>query len=411
MAAVERESLEQFRTRVRGWCEKHVPKGWRGTQAGAGDEAVVAFQRQWRATLQAGGFLAPHWPENLGGSDMPLAEQVILAEELARADAPRLSLYQVAIYNAAPAILHFGTVEQQNRFLPGIQNGEVWCQGFSEPGAGSDLASLSTRADRRGDVYVLNGQKIWTSWARHADWCFILVRTDRNAPKRRGISYLLMDMRSPGITVRPIKQATGAAEFCELFLNDVEVPVANRLGPENEGWQVAQTTLASERGVSILELAERLHRNGFGHLIASAAGWTTEDGSPMLADPAVRERLAGFYGEVQILRAMCQRLIESMVSRGGVGTEASIIKLYYSELLQRLMDYATQLRGLPGQLQYQLLLSGGWETGNWLGDFVNSFSWTIAGGSNEIQRNIVGEQYLGLPREPRAPGESQGGGR
>jgi alkylation response protein AidB-like acyl-CoA dehydrogenase len=406
MTAVEREYFDRFRTRVRGWCEENVPKGWRETQAGADDEAVVAFQRRWRATLQSGGFLAPHWPENLGGSDMPLAEQAILAEELARADAPRLSLYQVAIHNAAPAILHFGTDEQKNRFLPGIQNGEVWCQGFSEPGAGSDLASLSTRADRHGDVYVLNGQKIWTSWAMHADWCFILARTDRNAPKRRGISYLLMDMRSPGITVRPIKQATGAAEFCELFLNDVEVPVANRLGPENEGWRVAQTTLASERGVAILELAERLHRNGLQHLIGSAAGWTMEDGSAVLADPLVRERLAGFHGEVQILRAMCRRLIESMVSRGGVGTEASIIKLYYSELLQRLMDYATQLRGLPGQLQYQLLLSGGWETGNWLGDFLNSFSWTIAGGSNEIQRNIIGEQYLGLPREPRAPGDN-----
>ncbi len=405
---MDQESLEQFRARVRAWCEQNVPKGWRETQAGADDDAVVAFQRNWRATLHSGGFLAPHWPRDLGGADLPLPEQAILAEELARADAPRLALYQVAIHNAAPAILRFGTDEQKSRFLPGIQNGEVWCQGFSEPGAGSDLAALSTRADRHGDVYVLNGQKIWTSWAMHADWCFILVRTDRNAPKRRGISYLLMDMRSPGIIVRPIKQATGAAEFCELFLNDVEVPVANRLGPENQGWQVAQTTLASERGVSILELAERLHRNGLQHLIACAAGWATDDGSPVLADPAVREQLAGFYGEVQILRAMCRHLIEVILVRGGVGVEASIIKLYYSELLQRLMDYATQLQGLTGQLHYRLLLSGGWETGNWLGDFLNSFSWTIAGGSNEIQRNIIGEQRLGLPREPRAPGDNPG---
>ncbi len=232
---MRQESPEQFRTRVRDWCARNVPKAWRESQAGADDEAVVAFQRDWRATLESGGFLAPQWPVSMGGCDMPLAQQAILAEELARADAPRLSLYQVAISNAAPAILNFGTDEQKRRFLPGIRNGEVWCQGFSEPGAGSDLASLSTRADRRGDVYVLNGQKIWTSWAKHADWCFILVRTDRDAPKRRGISYLLMDMRSPGITVRPIKQATGAAEFCELFLNDVEVPVANLLGPENEG--------------------------------------------------------------------------------------------------------------------------------------------------------------------------------
>ena len=403
---MQEESLEQFRARVRSWCEQNVPKGWRDTQAGADDESLIAFQRQWRETLRSGGFLAPDWPKGLGGSELPLAQQAILAEEMSRADAPRLGLYQVAISNAAPAILHFGTEEQKGRFLGGIRDGEVWCQGFSEPGAGSDLASLSTRAERRGDVYVLNGQKIWTSWAMHADWCFLLARTDRDAPKRRGISFLLMDMKSPGITVRPIKQATGAAEFCELFLNDVEVPVANLLGPENGGWQVAQTTLASERGIAILELSERLHRNGFQRLIEEAAGWTLEDGRSVLADPAVREHLAGLYGEVQILRAMCRRLIEAILARGGVGTEASIIKVYYSELLQRLMEYATQLRGLPGQVEHPLLLSAGWETGNWVGDFINAFSWTIAGGSNEIQRNIIGEQHLGLPREPRAPGEN-----
>jgi len=400
------ESVEQFRTRVREWCTHHVPEGWRATQADADEDAEIAFQRQWRDTLRSGGFLAPDWPTNLGGSALPLAKQAVLAEEMARADAPRLSAYQVAIFNAAPAILHFGTEEQKRRFLTGIRDGEVWCQGFSEPGAGSDLAALSTRADRRGDVYVLNGQKIWTSWAKHADWCIILVRTDRDAPKRRGISYLLMDMHSPGITVRPIKQATGAGDFCEMFLNDVEVPVANRLGPENGGWQVAATTLASERGVAIMELAERLHRMGLRHLIDSAAGWTLDDGTPALSDPVVRERLAGFHGEVQILRAMCRRLIDAMTGGRGTGAEASMIKVYYSELLQRLMDFATELRGLPAQAQYPLILSAGWESGSWLGDFLNSFGWTIPGGSNEIQRNIIGEQHLGLPREPRAPGET-----
>ncbi len=400
------ESIEQFRARVRDWCEHHVPTDWRATQGDADEDSEIAFQRQWRDTLRAGGFLAPAWPRNLGGCDLPLAKQAVLAEEMARADAPRLSAYQVAIFNAAPAILHFGTDDQQRRFLTGILDGEVWCQGFSEPGAGSDLAALSTRADRRGDVYVLNGQKIWTSWAKHADWCIILVRTDREAPKRRGISYLLMDMHSPGITVRPITQATGARDFCEMFLNDVEVPVANLLGPENGGWQVAATTLAFERGVAILELAERLHRMGLRHLIDSAAGWTLDDGTPVLSDPAVRERLAGFHGEVQILRAMCRRLIDAMTGGRGTGAEASMIKLYYSELLQRLMNYATELRGLPAQVQHPLILSAGWESGSWLGDFLNSFGWTIPGGSNEIQRNIIGEQHLGLPREPRAPGET-----
>lgn len=400
--SIEQTLLDEFRFRVRSWCEVNVPKGWREEQIGAQGDSVVAFQRRWREVLQSGGYLAPHWPREWGGSDLALTQQAMLAEELARADAPRLALYQVAIYNAAPAILHFGTGEQKLRFLPGIRNGEVWCQGFSEPGAGSDLASLSTRAERINGGYVVNGQKVWTSWAHHADWCFLLARTDRHAPKRHGISFLLIDMRSPGIEVRQIKQATGADEFCELFLTDVEVPIENLLGPENQGWRVAQTTLASERGVTILELAERLHRNGIQGLIESAAGWTGEDGAPLLDDPGVRERLGGFYGEAQVLRAMCQRLIESMVARGEGGTEASIIKLYYSELLQRLMDFGTQVQGLPAHLEQPLLLSGGWETGNWLGDFLNSYSWTIAGGSNEIMRNIIGEQHLGLPREPLA---------
>lgn len=399
------EPLEQFRLRVRAWCTENVPKGWRDEQLGADEDVVVAFQRRWRQTLQSGGLLTAHWTREWGGSDLPLPEQAVLAEELARADAPRLALYQVAIFNAAPAIMHFGTQEQKGRFLSGIQDGDVWCQGFSEPGAGSDLAALSTRAERRGDVYIVNGQKVWTSFAHRADWCFLLVRTDRDAPKRHGISFLLMDMRSPGVEARPIRQATGDIEFCEVFLTDVEVPVANLLGPENQGWQVAQTTLASERGVAILELAERLHRNGIQGLIEAAAGWTGEDGRPVLTDPAVRERVAGLYGEGQILRAMCQRLIASMVSRGGVGMEASMIKLYYSELLQRLMDCATQLQGLPAQLQHKSLLSAGWETGDWLGDFVNSFGWTIAGGTSEIQRNIIGEQHLGLPREPQGAGK------
>lgn len=399
------DELAEFRAEVRAWCEANVPTGWREEMTGADDAAFVSFQRRWRETLRSAGYLAPHWPREYGGSEMSLPRQAVLAEELAHADAPRLALYQVAIYNAAPAIMHFGTEEQKRRFLPGIQHGDIWCQGFSEPGAGSDLASLSTRAERRGHVYVVNGQKVWTSNAHHADWCFLLARTDPDAPKRHGISFLLMDMRTPGVEARPIRGALGDSHFCELFLDDVEIPVENLLGPENKGWQVAQTTLASERGVTILELAERLHHNGVQRLVESAAGWHAEDGTPLLSDPGVREQLGGLFGQVQILRAMCQRLIESMVGRGGVGTEASIIKLYYSELLQRFMDTAVQLRGLPAQVRQPLLQSAGWETGDWLIDFVHSWSWTIAGGSNEIQRNIIGEQYLGLPREPRAPGD------
>jgi alkylation response protein AidB-like acyl-CoA dehydrogenase len=399
--------LDVFRTDVRRWCEENVPRDWREKEAGAWAGDVVVLQREWRATLESGGYFASHWPGGLSGGDRPLPEQVVLAQELARADAPRLALYQVAVYNAAPAILQHGTEEQKRRFIPGIRAGDVWCQGFSEPGAGSDLAGLSTRAERRGDVYVLNGQKVWTSWAMHADWCILLARTDPSAAKRHGLSFLLMDMTSPGVEVRPIRQATGASEFCELFLTDVEVPVDNLLGPENEGWRVAQSTLASERGVTLLELVERLHHNGIRGLLDAAAGWRGEDGRPVLEDPAARERLGGLYGEVQILRGLCARMIESMAGHGGVGAEASIAKVCYSELLQRLMRSAVELQGLPAQVRRPLLMSAGWESGDWLADFVGSWSWTIAGGTNEIQRNIIGEQRLGLPREPRAGGEAR----
>ena len=397
------DGVETFRGEVRRWCDHHVPKGWRKRETEA--SAEVRMQHEWQASLASAGYFAPHWPKEFGGAELELPKQVALAEELARADAPRLALYQVAVYNSAPAILHHGTAKQKRRFLGGIRTGEVWCQGFSEPNAGSDLAALSTRAERHGDVYVLNGQKVWTSWAMYADWCIVLARTDAAAPKRHGLSFLLMDMATPGVQVRPIVQSTGVAEFSELFLTDVEVPAENLVGAENDGWRVSQSTLASERAVTLLELVERLHHNGIRALIEAAAGWTGEDGEPILRDRATREQLGGLYGEVQILRSLCADMIRSLTSRGGIGAESSIAKVAYSELLQRLMRTAVNMRGLPAQVASRPLMSAGWETGDWLSDFIGSWSWTIAGGTNEIQRNIIGEQYLGLPREPRAAEE------
>ena len=369
-------------------------------QAGASHAQFAEFHRWWGAELRDGGYFAPHWPKEWGGGGFSLLQQVVLAEELAHADAPRNALYQVALYNAGPSILHAGTDEQKARFLPPIVDGAVWCQGFSEPNAGSDLASLETRAVRDGDEYVVTGQKVWTSSALEADWCILLVRTDPTAPKRKGITFLLMDMRSPGVEVRPIKQATGQSEFCETFLDEVRVPVANRLGAENEGWAVTNSTLSSERGVVIVELAERFMRNGVGALIDGIRSWSADSGAALRDDDAARERVAERYAEAMVLRQLLTTMITNIVRRGGIGNEASIVKLFYSELLMRLMDDGVVFQGLDAHIERAPVMSAGWETGQWLYDFINSFAWTIGGGTNEIMRNIIGERALGLPREP-----------
>jgi alkylation response protein AidB-like acyl-CoA dehydrogenase len=392
--------LEPFRQEVRAWCAGHVPVGWREQQAGSSHTQFAEFHRWWGAELRDGGYFAPHWPEQWGGGGFSLLQQVVLAEELARADAPRNALYQVALYNAGPSILHSGTDEQKGRFLRPIVDGAVWCQGFSEPNAGSDLASLETRAVRDGDEYVVTGQKVWTSSALEADWCILLVRTDPTAPKRKGITFLLMDMHSPGIEVRPIRQATGQAEFCETFLDEVRIPVANRLGVENEGWAVTNSTLASERGVVIIELAERFMRNGVGSLIDAVRTWPGENGVPLRDDAAARECVAERYAEAVVLRQLLNTMVTNIVRRGGVGNEASIVKLYYSELLMRLMNDGAVLQGLDAHIERPPVMSAGWETGQFFYDFINSYAWTIGGGTNEIMRNIIGERALGLPREP-----------
>lgn len=392
--------LDPFRREVREWCERTVPSTWRKDQEGASHDEVLSYLRWWGRQLQEAGWFAPHWPKQWGGG-FTVAEQVVLAEELCRADAPRNALYQVALYNAAPAIIHAGTEEQRRRFLPGMLAGDVWCQGFSEPNAGSDLAGLQTRAIRDGDHYIVTGQKVWTSWARDARWCILLVRTDPAAPKHKGITYLVLDMDSPGVEVRPIRQATGASEFCETFLDEVAVPVENRIGDENEGWQVAQGTLSSERAVVILEGAERLRRNGVEAVIADAASWTLEDGTPALEDGAVQEVLAARYAEAVVLRHLVNGMIDDLIEGRAIGATSAVVKVFYSELLQRLMRDAADIRGPAAQLDRPRVMAAGWESGNWLMDYINSWGWTVGGGTNEIMRNIIGERGLGLPREPK----------
>jgi alkylation response protein AidB-like acyl-CoA dehydrogenase len=392
--------LEEFRAEVRGWCRDHLPAGWRRAQVGASDEEFVTFQKSWFGELHAAGYAVPHWPEEWGGG-MPVGHQIVLYQELAAHDAPRLVLAFIGIHHAAATLLEAGTDEQRRRHLPAILDGEVWCQGFSEPDAGSDLASLKTAARREGDGYVVNGQKVWASGALHADWCLLLARTDPEAPKRRGISYFLMDMRSAGIDVRPIKQATGEHHFCEMFLDDVVIPGAQLVGPENAGWQVAQATLSAERGMTMLELAERL-ANGFRWLVDTCARPGPGDGARTIDDPVVQDRLAGFETELTGLRALCRNVVERVEAGSAAPADASIAKLYYSELLQRMTGFAAEVAGLATHTELQKPMSSGWESGAWMLDFIGSWEWTIPGGSSEIQRTIIGERGLGLPREPVA---------
>ena len=392
-----RSDLDEFRATVRAWCEQHIPRDWRQSQTGVGDEEFVRFQKSWFAELHSAGYAVPHWPREWGGGlrreaerKMSVPEQIVLYQELAAHDAPRLVLAFVGIHHAASTLLAAGTDEQRRRHLPAILDGEIWVQGFSEPEAGSDLASLRTSARRVGDSYVVNGQKLWASGGKHADWCLLLARTDPDAPKRKGISYFLLDMTTPGIEVRPIRNAIGDSHFCEIFLNDVSIPAANLVGAENAGWQVAQATLGAERGLTMLELAERLGNAGFRWLVQA---------SP-LDDPIVADRLAQFETEITGLRGLCRKMVEDNEAGTAGPADASIVKLYYSELLQRLTDFGAEIGGLAAQTQLAKPLSSGWESGSWVLDFIGSWEWTIPGGSSEIQRTIIAERGLGLPREP-----------
>jgi alkylation response protein AidB-like acyl-CoA dehydrogenase len=391
------DDLDEFRATVRAWCDEHVSADWRRAQTDVNDEQFVNFQKWWFQELRAAGFAVPHWPREWGGG-MSVAEQIILYRELAAHDAPRLVLAFVGIHHAASTLLAAGTPEQRQQHLPAILDGEIWVQGFSEPEAGSDLASLRTSARRDGDMYVINGQKLWASGGMHADWCLLLARTDPDAAKRKGISYFLLDMSTPGVDVRPIRNAIGDSHFCEIFLNDVKIPAANLVGAENAGWQVAQATLGAERGLTMLELAERLGHAGFRWLVEACRR------GRLIEDAVVQDKLAQFDIEITGLRGLCRDLVERSEAGTAGAADASVVKLFYSELLQRLTDFGAEIGGLAAHTQLTKPISSGWESGSWVLDFIGSWEWTIPGGSSEIQRTIIGERGLGLPREPSALG-------
>jgi alkylation response protein AidB-like acyl-CoA dehydrogenase len=391
------DDLAVFRAEVRAWLEAAVPADWAERMAGANEEAFVDYQRQWFAEMRKVGLATPHWPRDWGGADLSLRHQTVIFEEIARVNAPNPDLFTISLYHLPATLFGHGTAEQRDRYLTGVkERGEIWCQGFSEPGAGSDLASLRTRAERKGDVYVVNGQKVWSSYGMFADYCLLLARTNPDAPKKHaGISYFILDMKSPGVTVRPIRQPTGQAEFSEIFLDNVEIPVGNLIGEENQGWLIAQSTLSAERGLIIFELSERMARafeRDLAEVRAGRADWFKDD--------ALRRDYMSAYGQMTGLRLLIRRMMNDIEADGEIASSSmpSLIKVQFSELLRRYTDLRLRIDGLDAQLLRPGLPGGGHQTGNRMYDFLLSYAWTIAGGANEIIKTVIAERMLGLPR-------------
>ncbi len=383
--------LSAFRQEIRDWLSKVVPPDWKARMARASNEEYIAFQRWWMAERSKVGLAIPHWPQEYGGAGLSQRHLVAVADEMARADAPQSRLFTISLIHMPGTLLPHGTEAQKSRYLAGVANGEVWCQGFSEPNSGSDLASLRCRAVWDGDHFVINGQKIWSSNSMYADHCLLLTRTDPNAQKHRGITYFIMDMRSPGVEVRPIRQANGRSEFGELFLTDVRIPAENMIGAENNGWRVAQATLASERGVISFEGGERQR-----YEMEAFYRKSLEVGAAWLRDAQLHREFISFLAEMQAARRLLRRVLEeSERPEASASVLPSIVKLSSTVLRQRICSFMVRIAGVDGQA-FALLAEE--PFGSPMFEFMSAFSGTIAGGTNEIQRNIVAERGLGMPR-------------
>ena len=384
------DALDILRNEVRGWLEAHAPKDWRDA---ATHDVFVDGQRDWFKKLVGAGYAIPHWPAEWPGGGRSLAEQKVIYEELARADAPRLLLSFVSTYHAFATLHECANDEQKARYLPRILEGETWCQGFSEPGAGSDLAAVKCKAELKGDVYVINGQKLWSTMAQYADKCLLLVRTSTESAKQAGMTYLLMDMKAPGVTVRPIHQIQGDEEFAEIFLDNVEVPVAERVGEEGAGWAVAQATLSSERGLTLMELGYRM-RGNMGRLTGLIRDAGRADDAGIMRD------LGRLSAQVDATCALADQFLENRMNGVEQVGDASIVKNSYSRCLRAWAYLGVRVGAMDEQYR-KAITFGDLNTGNFMADYMNSFAWTIAGGSEEVQRNIIAERMLEMPREPK----------
>jgi alkylation response protein AidB-like acyl-CoA dehydrogenase len=385
-----------FRDELRQWLSTALPQGWGKTVLEPHDEEGKARLRiEWERTLYRGGWNGINWPKQYGGRGASLVEQAIFAEEMAIAAAPD-GINIVGRNLTAPTLFQHGTEAQRQRFLPKILSGEeVWCQGFSEPNAGSDLAAVRCRAERNGGDFVVNGQKIWTSFAQYAQWCIVLVRTDPSLSKHKGISFLLVDMNSPGISIRPLVQISGESEFNETFFDDVRVPAENLVGELNGGWHIAMTTLAYERGPEDSLGRQIRFKQELDRLLTTLA--TVRRGSrTVLDDPVVCDKLARCIAEIEIMRLTCLRSFSKAISGRPLGAEASMSKLYWSHAAQNLYETALEALGPLAVLTQGNSMSP--ADGRFAFNFLNSRAFTIYSGTSEIQRNIIAERVLGLPK-------------
>ncbi len=396
---------DTFREKMQAFLAEHLPADWKGIGA-LDEEAAHEFMVSWRQILADNKLVAASWPVEYGGAGLTELESVVMAEEFTKAGVPtRGENDAFSIQMVGNTIIRWGTEEQKKQFLPRIVSGEdLWCQGYSEPNAGSDLGNLGCRAELDGDEWRINGQKIWTSAGHLADWIFVLARTDPDAPKHRGISFLLVPMEQPGVEVRPIKMITGQSEFNEVFFTDAKCPKENVVGEINGGWGVAMTLLGFERGETAAT-APVSFRAEFDRLVelAQERGRTE--------DPVIRQRLAQTHIEVEIMRFHGMRALTKFLSGGQPGPAESTFKLYWSEYHRRITELAVDVLGADGMHLVGKLPSSAFsadspgapnESGTWLGSFMNARAGTIYAGSSEVQRNIVGEMVLGLPKEPRA---------
>jgi alkylation response protein AidB-like acyl-CoA dehydrogenase len=387
----ESRAERDFRERARSWLREHSP----GEAPTDDPRAAQAFELAWQALQYEAGWAGVSWPVEYGGLGLSLTEQLAWYEEYALAGAPAPRACFVGLRHAGPTLILRASPAQKAEHLPRILRGELtWCQGFSEPGAGSDLAGLRTRAVVDGDHLVVSGQKIWTSYADVATYQELLVRTDPEAPRHGGISWVICDMRSPGIDVRPIRTLAGVSEFCEVFYDEVRIPLSNVVGELNDGWSVAMSTLSFERGTAFMAEQVSLEAK-VSELIAVARNVVGPDGRrPALDDDEIARRLGRARAEVSALRAMTLAAVSRSAGQPQPGPEASMIRVMFGELEQRVAKLAVDIVGVDGA---GVGTSAG-RRRTWTDEYLWSFQATIAAGSKDIQRNIIGERVLGLPR-------------
>lgn len=386
--AVAAGTDEEFRALLRAWLSDNHP-GKRPKDTGE----RIAWQKAWLAKLYDAGFAGPSWPREFGGMDLPFGRQIVYQEEYARARVPGPLGTGLGI--AGPTIIMYGTEEQKRQFLPALLRGDaIWAQGYSEPEAGSDLPALRTTARRDGDDYIVNGQKVWNTSADIADIIFTLVRTGTRESRNKGITYLLIDAHAPGVTIRPLRDLTGGADFSEIFFEDVRVPVSNRIGAENDGWRLVRTSLGHERAAGTMNQAA-MYRRVVDELIelARSRGATQ--------DALVRDRLADFEIRVRIMGYQGMRTIDSILTRGEPGPGSSTSRLFITTFEQDLHEFAVDLLGSYGTLGRADAHSI--QRGRWVWGFLRTRASTIGAGTAEIQRNTIAEQVLGLPHDPAMP--------